>query len=428
MQQNKNKITFSLFSSFNGFFFIALVLVGFKLDAQVTSSPYSRYGVGDLNRGTFSQNFSLGNTSIGLRNPGFINIGNPASYSSFDLTVFEVGLNSNVSMFTSDTSSFTSYHASFAYLGFGLPITPWWGMSFGVLPFSSIGYNIIHEREIENIGLITERYQGSGGVNKVFWGNGLSYRKFSAGFNASYLFGTLTKERRIIFDPVIPFNTVAINETSVSDFVFDTGIQFRDSLSEKWVINLGAVYGFRSLTNATRQEFVATYESLPVGDQIKDTVVFENVRGNIVLPQSFGAGFSLESSRLLIAGDWKYAQWADFRNFGRSDSLVNNSEFTFGAQFTPDKDAVVSFWKRVQYRAGARYNTGYLQINNQQISEYGITFGAGLPLRRARTTVNVGFEIGQRGTTREGLIREQYINFNFGMAINDKWFIQRKYD
>ncbi|HET6243461.1 MAG: hypothetical protein H0V01_07940 [Bacteroidetes bacterium] len=413
------------------FLFVLVVLSMFciQLNAQVSSSPYSRYGLGELNKGTFSQNFSLANTAIGLRNPGFINIGNPASYSAFDLTVFEAGLSGNYSEFSSHTSSFTAYNASFAYLGFGLPIMPWWGMSFGLLPFSSTGYNIISEREIENIGAITERYQGSGGINKVYWGNGFNYRKFSAGFNASYFFGTLTKERRIIFDPnSIPFNTKAINETTVSDVNFDFGLQYRDSLSENWIINLGAVYGLRSALNANRQEFVATYKSTPMGEQISDTVTFETNKGEIVLPQNFGAGFSLESKTWLIAGDWKYTQWSDFRNFGSFDSLVNNSEFSIAAQFTPDKNAVASYLKIIQYRAGARYQTGYFQLNNQQITEYGITFGAGLPLRRARTTINIGFEIGQRGTKSEGLIRQQFINFNFGMAINDRWFIKRKYD
>ena len=407
---------------------LALLFISLQVKGQVTSSPYSRYGLGELNRGTFSQNFALGNTSIGLRNPGYINIGNPASYSAFDMTVFEAGLNSNFSNFSSDTTTFNTYQSSFAYLGFGLPIMPWWGMSFGLLPYSSVGYNILHTSQVENIGNVTESYQGAGGINRAYLGNGFKFWKISAGFNASYFFGTLTDERRVSFDTNIPFNTIAINETSVSDFSFDLGLQYKDSLFKKWIISLGAVYGLRTELNANRQEFIATYQSAPAGLQMRDTVLLESSNGKIVLPESFGAGFSLEYGRWMIAGDWKWGKWSDFRNFNQSDSLINNLEYTFGAQFTPDREAVADYWKLVQYRAGLRKRTSYLQLNNTPIMEYGITFGAGLPLRRTRTSVNVGFEIGQRGTKSAELVRERFINFNLGIAINDRWFIKRKYD
>ena len=70
-------------------------------------------------------------------------------------------------------------------------------------------------------------------------------------------------------------------------------------------------------------------------------------------------------------------------------------------------------------------------INNQDLPEYGIAFGMGLPLKREQTTVpqlNIGFEYGKRGQTGNDLIEETFYKINIGITINDRWFIKRRYD
>src|SRR5690554_257533 len=61
-----------------------------------TSSPFSRYGMGELNPQGFSRNQAMGGTGIGLRSAGYLNNMNPASYSALDSMsfFFETGLQS----------------------------------------------------------------------------------------------------------------------------------------------------------------------------------------------------------------------------------------------------------------------------------------------------------------------------------------------
>ncbi|MCF8339273.1 MAG: hypothetical protein K9I74_14985, partial [Bacteroidales bacterium] len=60
-------------------------------------------------------------------------------------------------------------------------------------------------------------------------------------------------------------------------------------------------------------------------------------------------------------------------------------------------------------------------------SEFGISFGVGLPIKNSQSSINLGVEIGQRGTTDNNLIEENYVKFTLGLAIFERWFLQRKY-
>jgi hypothetical protein len=69
-------------------------------------------------------------------------------------------------------------------------------------------------------------------------------------------------------------------------------------------------------------------------------------------------------------------------------------------------------------------------INNTEINNFGITFGVGLPLASGNnvgfSNINLGFEVGNRGTTDANLIKENYFKVNIGLSLNDRWFVKRK--
>ena len=80
----------------------------------------------------------------------------------------------------------------------------------------------------------------------------------------------------------------------------------------------------------------------------------------------------------------------------------------------------------VNNRAGVRLdNTGYV-VNGKSLENFGITFGMGLPLGINFSNLNLGFELGRRGTTMNGLVRESYFKVSVGLSFNDKWFLKRQ--
>ena len=78
------------------------------------------------------------------------------------------------------------------------------------------------------------------------------------------------------------------------------------------------------------------------------------------------------------------------------------------------------------YRAGFRYENTGLVIKDKSIEDYGMNFGLGLPLGYSK--IDLGFEIGVRGTQYYNLIRENYFNISVGLSLSDKWFKKRKID
>ena len=109
----------------------------------------------------------------------------------------------------------------------------------------------------------------------------------------------------------------------------------------------------------------------------------------------------------------------------------NGSTFALGGFFIPKYNSFSSYFSRMVYRAGLRFEDTGLNINNTNINEFGISFGVGLPIGSARdffSNANLGFEIGKRGTTRNNLIQENFVNFNLSLSLNDRWFQKRKYE
>ena len=105
---------------------------------------------------------------------------------------------------------------------------------------------------------------------------------------------------------------------------------------------------------------------------------------------------------------------------------IDAYSLALGMYYIPDYASFTSYARRVNYRAGLRYDKTGLVINDKEINNFGITFGAGLPLGGSFSNINLGFELGRRGTTAANLIEESYFKFSVGLSLNDRWFQKRK--
>ena len=89
---------------------VALVMFPALLFAQFnnnTSSPYSRYGLGELHPYSFGRSTAMGGASIASRNNQQINLANPASYDAIDSLgfMFEFAVDGKTSKFSNDVGS-----------------------------------------------------------------------------------------------------------------------------------------------------------------------------------------------------------------------------------------------------------------------------------------------------------------------------------
>lgn len=400
------------------------------------SSPYSTFGVGDLTQITNSRTAAMGGVGIAVRSPFNITPNNPASYTSFDSLsfVFEGGMYGNFSTLKTSTATQEASNAGLSHLYMGFPVTNWYRVSIGMMPFSSIGYKIKNLETDPVMGHALRIYQGDGGLNQYYLGNGLKISKnFSLGFNLLYVSGKLERIRMLNFpDSLYVLNTRATNTTTIGDLNFTAGVQYHPTLKNGAKLTLGATYSHGRELSATTEELKETlFGGIDNGSEYsKDTVSYvPDQKGKVKLPMSLGFGFSYEKpEKFIISAEGSYSNWSEYRYFGKTDSLRNSFRVAAGIEFVPDNRSIAGYWKKIRYRAGIRYNQSYLTINQQGIDEYAVSIGFGLPLRRLATTINLGAEIGSRGTTDKNLIKDNFIRFTLGISIMERWFVIPKYD
>lgn len=399
------------------------------------SSPYSRFGIGDLMNNNSVSNMAMGGISYGYGSPYFVNPSNPATYTSFDTLsfIFDMGAYANQTNLMTNNLSQDANFASIAYLKFGFPVTRWWRSSFGLLPYSNTGYNMVDKEVEENIGAVTRAYQGSGGYNQFYFGNSFALNKnFSVGFNLTYLFGTVDKSRANTFpDSSFRLNYKEISSTKLHDLSFNYGLYYRLKKENGYQLGAGLVFSNGTNVSATQNLIGYRYFISSTGlDQRIDTLINKPaIKGKIFLPSSFGGGLTFgKTDKWLVGADYQLQMWNKYAYFGVSDSLKNSMRISLGGEYTPSLSTVSNYLQRITYRGGFRYSNSFLELRGQQINEFGISFGFGLPLPRTRSTINLAAEIGTRGTKSENLIKENYVRFTLGLSIFERWFIIRKYD
>ena len=427
---------------------LMLFLTGYCLTAfgqPTTNSPYSKYGVGVIRSESFNQNFAWGGAGIGYRSLTNINLLNPASYSEITITTVEFGFTNNALWLDDGVQQQYQNNTYIDHVAFGFPvINGKWGMSFGMLPYSSIGYKYDNRINDSIAGDVDYYYEGKGGLNKAYFGNAVQFdldstSMISVGANASLLFGSFTADKKVVYgDLSNSFNVWEYSSTSIADVNFDFGAQyerkFTNSKNENYILTLGATYGLGTDLNAKTTNLTRTFTGNIDFGTVKDTIQSEtDQKGAISLPSSIGGGISFQKeNKWTVLFDYKTTLWNQVDPIENSSAQYRtNHSLAGGFELIPDYNAFNNYFKRVKYRLGARYSTGYLTVNNQNITEYGITFGLTLPIKRTDTSVpglNLGIEYGGRGLSADGLVQEKFVNFNIGITINDRWFIKRKYD
>lgn len=416
--------------------FLLLLLASESTWAQARiSSPYSRYGVGELWYNNTSVVLSgMGNIGLAIRSDNYLNIKNPASYAGFDSTsfLFDIsGLSMYSSLKTTEISQPADY-TSFGYILFGTPVTKRWKASFGLIPFSNVGYYVFNDEIEEDVGRIRYIYEGQGALNQLHLGNAVQITEnLSVGLNASYIWGLITRRRLVTFpDSASMLSTRIDNIDHISDFIFDLGVQYFKPMKNGMVMGVGLVYKPGIKLNSERsyvaQNYFGTQNEIILP---KDTVAYNgSVKGTFNFPVGFGGGVSLSRANQFTLGfDVNWRNWEAYESYGRSDSLQNSLSFNLGAEYTPKHNSITSYWHKVSYRLGFRYENTYLEVNNTPIKEFGISFGLGLPFRRSKSMLNFAFEWGNKGTVKNNLVQENFFKFTFGLSIYERWFVKSRY-
>lgn len=411
---------------------------------SVINSPYSRFGIGEINRNGFNNSKAMGGISTGLRKGNQINYMNPAAISSQDTMsfIFDIGINS----FTNKLES-TSEHLSFSDIAFdhvalSFPIKKWWYASVGITPYSKIGYNILQQKTHVGIDTLTvnNAYLGTGGINQLYISNSfVLFKNLSVGFNFNYLFGSIEQYNQAYLDDANSYSTVIYDKYAFRDFAFDFGLQYFTEFNDKYFLVAGITYSNKinfkaeknsAIISTTNYNMIGSniIDYLALGGQVDSVASSYDNNYKIEVPARYSVGFSTGIKNKFTFGfDYSYQDWSNIKSLNISDNFTLDQTFNFGLEYIPNKYALRNYLMKINYRAGFYYNNSYLILKDNQINNYGITFGLGFPITNQRTSINISYTYGKRGSTNNGLIEENYSILGINLTLYDFWFIKRQF-
>lgn len=406
-----------------------VILTGLTTQAQNrTTSPYSYFGLGQQTfRGTV-ENRSMAGMSTYLDSI-HTTIQNPATYGKVRLVNYGIGL-SYTSTYTSDnTNKDSSSSASIEYLNITIPVSPKAGFGFGLVPFKSVGY------ELGEITTTTyTRFTGTGDLNRVYLAAGAQiFKGLSIGAEYRYIFGNEQNSSSVAFSDVA-LGTNEINTAEFTGSSYNVGLNYSTTINSDKDLQISATYAPETTLSVEGNRLLSTFT---LTQNAAETPVeigeLESNKQKVILPQEFTVGISYGQQLKWSLGA-EYSNRKSSAVIARTFAPANNtfidaSSVRLGGFYIPDYNSISSYWRRVTYRAGARYEGTGININGTDINEFGITFGMGLPVgpRSGFTNVNVGLEFGQIGTDKNNLVKENFIGLSVGLSFNDKWFGKRKY-
>ena len=395
---------------------IFLVVAQGPLSSQITTSPYSIFGLGFLEGNSSGTSRAMGGTGLAFLSERSINYSNPASYSGIDslLSIFELGVFSKYTIYSTKLDNQSLMNANLRHMAMGFRITPWLATSFGFSPYSSVGYTINTTAPVEGSSLeFAKTFTGDGGVNKVFLGGAVSLiNNLSVGINASYLFGNVTHTES---SPVFDYSLE--DATFVSNFIFNYGLNYQLDIN-KWRYNIGLTYSSPKKLNTRNTTTIQTAYQVEV---LKSRMYKYSV------PRSLGAGFAVNKGFFRAGFDYEWSNWEEVEFINTHLNTRNSNRYSLGVEF-PSLGIRKGSGKMIFFRFGGEYRESYMIIKGVPINYRAVTIGAGLPLKGVVSVLNFSLELGQNGTIKRDLFRENFVTLNLDLSLRDMWFIKRRYN
>ncbi len=441
-------------------FVISCFFSFFTFGQKFATSPFSSNGIGEigtLDHATFS---GIGNVTVSSIDSLNLNYFNPSSYSflATGQPVFSTGISYKRSTFSEKDQSFSTGLTGINHFAMGIPFAKYFGVAFGVKPFSRTGYAID-----ETVALGTDsmhyRYLGSGGINESFGGFSakvLNYKnnQLGLGANVGYLFGNFKNER---FSNLTSTDDGGI-ETSkyqMKSLHYDFGLNYQLTLQKRMKLILAATYTPEQDLKTTKSHDLYFSKDVENENLIVDTISSTVESGAFSMPSTMNVGFAfsfrpkvdstynkLKIFQLSLFGSYSSTNWSSYSTNFTSDlnpNFQNTTKYNVGIEFIPhynylDRSKAIGYFNRVRYRAGYQYATLPIERLSKQLTDAAFTLGLSFPIvsQRSVSNINIGFTAGNRGNKDVNSLNEKYLGFNFGVSIApgtaDRWFRKYKID
>ena len=420
-------------------FVLSSLVAGYFLNAQsIGNSPYGAYGIGDVKYDNTVETNAMGGISTAYIwdfNNSF-NFRNPAANTNLELTTIKVeGTNENnyyKSNFNNINSTKHSTYVSNISIAFPISRKVKFGMGFQ--PYSSKSYDIITSKALNSEVTEAHNFHGEGSVNTIQ--AALSYQinpEFAVGLRSNFYSGKLYDIEEVAFTGAELISGYS-NSYRVKAFNFTLGTTYQKKMANDHKLTLGATYTIGNSGNMRNIYTNSTYFYLLGENKAYETIIDQQTHlDKKFLPQeaSLGIGYGKET-KWFLGTQLDYKKGENFNFLGTTQAYQDSYKYSVGGWWLPNFNNFRSYFSRIIYRYGAYYEKGNLQINGTNINRMALTAGVTLPFQKSTinrmNSMDIGVELGKRGTLENNLIRQNFVNLRIGINFADKWFNKRLYN
>jgi hypothetical protein len=397
--------------------------------AQNMNSPYSIYGVGDIDSKPYNRTSGMGGTGLAIRSSYYLVDNNPAAIAGLTRSFYTID-----AAFTGKTVKYsgTSINADnssnkdfwIKRLALAVKINKSWASSIGFGQFSNVNYVLSGSKPVNgSTGSYYTYYEGDGGLNEYYWTNAFQLgKRLSLGVKSSIISGSINQT-----ETVADASLAAPISTQIQDYMgrarFQAGAIYTQPLNKKWDVSLGGKFSPKIKMTSERSLTVIDGSTTVIDDDF-----IKNDR--FYLPNTYAAGIAVrKKNKVTYALDYTHEDWSSLKIKDNGWQLVSSNRLSGGVEFSRQ----ATIWnqgpaEKGYFQLGAFYHNSYLQIRNEPIKEFGFTAGMGGFIGKG-LMYTLSLEAGSRGTTRQDLIKENYVQATFTFSYTD--FLQskgRKYD
>jgi hypothetical protein len=443
---------------------IALYFLSFPIAGQNYNgnSLYSQPALGEFLPFGNVRNQGMGGVGLSMSHKDFNNNLNPALLHSQDSAVnkhsiFDGAMITTLQNSRTSETSQTNLSSNFSYFSYSVPI-PFknkrfnnrWTTNVGLQQFTKVNYKTSFHTAISGGApgdSANLAYNGTGGLYQIYWGNGVDITKnLSLGLQLSYIFGSRNDESitQLIIPPSQQSQIIIGEKINHHAIQVKPGIAFRKELVKRkdrdssLFLNVGLVYDFFA---AVRSKQVLSFEKRDSLNRILDSSPLGTSHLKVTIPSVYRLGLSFDKPKNWSIGtDFSYTPWSTYSGFDTITQFTNSFTFALGGEWylnSSDKQYRGEDATRKIIRTGISYTKMPFTIGSRQVNDISLSLGGSFALLGGQKRIvgsapapkiNMALVAGQRGTLKDGLIKELYLKLYVGIIISDYWFLKSKVD
>ena len=401
----------------------------------IGNSPYASYGIGDVKYDNSIETISMGGISTAYVwdfNNQF-NFQNPAANSNLELTSLKFQATNENQYLKSSENKYNKHSTYVSGLSLAFPISK--KLKFGIKysPYSSKDYNITQSINLPDGTSGKQNFAGSGSINLVQMAFGYHFTpSFSLGIRSNLFFGKLYDTEETSYNHTTLINSRE-NQVNVNNFNFTVGSVYQQKLKNNKKLTFGATYTLGNTSDFESSFKNSTYYLYNNTKTYQSNISESNQKAKNILGKEFSLGIGYgHEAKWFVSTQFNYKNGTNTTAFNKTFDYQDSYRFSVGGWYLPNYNNFRNYFSRVTYRYGAFFEKGNLQINDASINKYGISFGSSFPFQKSNinrlSSIDLSIELGQKGTLKNNLIRENFLNFTIGINFANKWFEKQYYD